>query len=303
MTPEHPSEAPGETGYFPIRTVSQLTGVNPVTLRAWERRYGLVKPHRTAKGHRLYSRADIDRINAILARLDQGVAIGQMRAALDRHTAATPDDVWEAYQQRLVTAIARFDEAAVEAVYNGVLSLYPIDLVTHRLIQPLLRELGRRWEHGEGSVAEEHFFATYLRNKLGARFHHRAQSARGPLLLAACMPGERHELGLLMFALAAAEHGYRLLLLGADLPLQEMPAAVRRAGADAVVLAAHVMPPPGLLQESLAVLVRDLAIPVGVGGAASATASDLIRRAGAAVLGEDVDLALRHLDRLTGFAA
>ena len=66
---------------YPIRTVAAITGVNPVTLRAWESRYGLVRPRRTAKGHRLYSNREIDVINETLALLDKGVAISQNLSA------------------------------------------------------------------------------------------------------------------------------------------------------------------------------------------------------------------------------
>ena len=52
---------------FPIREVARLTGVNPVTLRAWERRYGLIQPTRTDSGHRLYSQVDIESVRSILA--------------------------------------------------------------------------------------------------------------------------------------------------------------------------------------------------------------------------------------------
>ena len=87
---------------------------------------------------------------------------------------------------------------SLESVYNEALSHYPIKVVTERLIGPLLHELGERWVKDMGSIAEEHFFGFYLRNKLGARFHHRQRNAGGPRLLMACLPGERHEVGLLL---------------------------------------------------------------------------------------------------------
>ena len=82
----------------------------------------------------------------------------------------------------------------------------PGDTLTNdRWNLPLLRELGERWVQGLGSVAEEHFFSMFLRNELGARFHHLNRDRRGPRLLAACLPGEHHEVGLLLFTLAALD--------------------------------------------------------------------------------------------------
>ena len=168
---------------FPIRTVSNLTGVNAVTLRAWERRYGLIKPVRTASGHRLYGREQIDLIHRILGLMKKGLPISQVARTLmapQAQSAPARQGPWYAYREDVVAAVSRFDEEALEEVYSGALALYPIETVTDRLLLPVLRELGRRWETGEGSVAEEHFFSVYVRDKLGARFHHRSRGSRGP---------------------------------------------------------------------------------------------------------------------------
>lgn len=289
---------------FPIRTVSSLTGVNSVTLRAWERRYGLIQPKRTAKGHRLYSREDIDLINRVLALLDKGVSIGQVRDALDRQSIADRGsdrgDAWSRYRSRMIGAIIRFDEPGLEDTYNEAMSLYPIAEVTSKLVVPLLRELGRRWETAEGSVAEEHFFSVYLRNKLGARFHHRPRNARGPRLLCACLPGERHVVGLLLFALSAVAHDYRVILLGADLPLDELPVAQKRSEADCVVLSGALDPDVDTLARDLPRLVERVAVPVVVGGLGSVKHRDAISRAGAVSLGEDIEKGVARLGALLG---
>lgn len=290
---------------FPIRTLAQLTGVNPVTLRAWERRYGVLKPKRTPKGHRLYSRDDVELVHRILALQARGVSIGQVGEVLDRVAVEPeaalgggPEDAWARARARIVGAITRFDEDEVETTYNECLAMYPTDVVNARLIVPLLRELGRRWETAEGSVAEEHFFGVYLRNKLGARFHHRPRTARGPRLLVACWPGEHHEIGLLLFALAAGEAEFRTVLLGANLPLEELPPAARRSGAEAIVLSGSIRPAAQVLEEGLPGLVAAVDIPVAVGGLSSVKCHDAILRAGATPLGEDMGQALRQLARL-----
>jgi DNA-binding transcriptional MerR regulator len=228
----HPA---AEEAVYPIRTISNLTGVNAVTLRAWERRYGLIRPKRTPKGHRLYTEADLDRIKRVLDLLDQGIAISQAGQLLDqspslqtRGAEAGQPDVWQQYQTRMLNALEQFDEAALDSAYNDALSLYPVELVNSRLVAPLLRLLGQRWKTTSGGVAEEHFFSVYLRNKLGARIHHLNARRKGQLLLVACLPGEQHEVGMLMFALAAVSHGYQVLVLGANLPLEQIPAVLER---------------------------------------------------------------------------
>jgi DNA-binding transcriptional MerR regulator/methylmalonyl-CoA mutase cobalamin-binding subunit len=284
---------------FPIRTVSTLTGINPITLRAWERRYGLIRPVRTDSGHRLYTQDDIDTINRVIALLDKGIAIGQVRQALHAATAAeapaTADDPWTRYREQMIHAIARYDEWRLEDLYNEALGLYPTNMVTRQLLLPLLVELGKRWESATGSVAEEHFFGVFLRNKLGARFHHRQRHATGPRLLACTLPGEQHETGVLLFALAAHEAGYRVVLLGADLPLTELPAALRASHSDAIVLSGSLEPMPNLMEKALPMLVKAVAVPVFVGGTTSIRYRDAIDAAGAQALGNDIAAGLKRL--------
>jgi methylmalonyl-CoA mutase cobalamin-binding subunit len=191
-------------------------------------------------------------------------------------------------------AIAGFDEQALEAVYEQALSLYPIDRVNRMLLMPLLEHLGERWSKVAGGVAEEHFFATYLRNKLGARFHHRRALAEGPRLLLACVPGEQHEIGLLMFALAAHDAGLRVVLLGANVPLAEAGAAARRAQCDAVVLSSSIEPPPGLYPE-LAQLVAAVARPVFMGGGTASGHARHIEAAGVIPVGAGIEAGVRRI--------
>lgn len=287
---------------YPIRTVATLTGVNPITLRAWERRYGLINPVRTESGHRLYTRDDIDLIHRIVALLDKGVAISQVRHALVTPAPSLADgevaDPWSTYRTRMIMAISQFDEERLEDLYNEILAIYPADLMTRKVLLPLLVELGTRWETTEGSVAEEHFFGVYLRNKLGARFHHRHRHASGPRLLAACLPGEHHEVGLLLFALAANEAGFRLVLLGSDMPLEELPHAARCAQCDAIVLSGSLEPKPELLTETLPHVVATVSLPVFVGGQTSIRHRDTIHAAGAHALGNDTAAGLKRIGEL-----
>ena len=291
---------PGEKLYT-IGTVSKLTGVGAITLRAWERRYGLIEPVRKASGHRLFTRRHIDQINRITALTQQGMRISQIRPEMlevgdvaDADT-GTDSDQWKDYLNSMMAAIISFDEERLEDIYNEALSLYPIGMVTRKLLTPLLIELGLRWEGGEGGVAEEHFFAFYLRNKLGARYHHRGRGERGQLILLAGLPREHHEIGLLLFALAAHESGYRVLPLGANMPMDELAALAAHKGCDAIVLSGAIEPTKEILRDDLPQLVATSPVPVLIGGLSSVYACDAINRAGAEALGRDIDHGLQRL--------
>ena len=280
---------------IPIRTLSALTGVNPVTLRAWERRYGLLRPLRSDKGHRLYTHNHVDQIRRVLALLDRGVPVGRVKELLEAEAAVSAggSGPWSGYLDRAASAIARFDEAEVDRIHEDALSLHPLHVVTRRLVLPLLEHLGERWKKIAGAVAEEHFFATYMRSKLGARLQHRSRYATGPRFIAACAPGELHEIGLLLFALEASEAGLRPIILGADTPLDEIALAVRRSGAEAAVVSSSVDPSPDLLEEGLPALVRDAGVPVFVGGTTAVRYEAAVAAAGAHSIGNDLEDGIR----------
>ena len=293
-----------QTELYPIGAVAELTGVNPITLRAWERRHRIIEPLRTASGHRLYSRDDIDLILRVVSLLERGMRIGQVRGELEstaRRSADVPDadnDRWALHRSRMTAAIIRFDETALEASYNAALALYSVDTVTRELLTPLLVDLGERWRTGTGSVAEEHFFCFYLRNKLGARFHHRSGENRGPSLLMACLPNEQHENGLLLLSLALHERGYRLILLGSNMPLEEIPAAARQAGCVAVVLSGSMDPDSEVLALRLPRVVARTDVPVIIGGAASIRCRDAIQSAGAEPVGNDIEQGIGRIESI-----
>jgi MerR family transcriptional regulator, light-induced transcriptional regulator len=301
MVPSIESDTKGKGDVFPIRTVSTLTGVNAITLRAWERRYGLVKPVRTPSGHRVYTRADIDNIHGILAMLENGVAIGRVKDALPARATtgkrSTDERPWQGYRDRMMAAIAQFDENALEALYNELLSLHPLDQVTGEVLMQVFRVLGDHWQTGVGGIAEEHFFSVFLRNKLGARFHHRGARTTGAKLVLACLPGEFHEIGVLLFGIAAHEAGFRLVMLGANMPLVAVGYAARHSQADAIVLSGSAEPQSTLFEQELPRLVRTAGMPVFLGGPVSVPHRDGIVAAGAQPLGSDVNAALRRIKK------
>ncbi len=295
------TSTPGEKLYT-IGTVSHLTGVGAITLRAWERRYDLIRPVRKDSGHRLYTRKHIDQINRITALTGQGMRISQIRPEMletsdgsSDHGAAASKNRWDEYLDSMIAAIVAFDEERLEAIYNDVLAFVPVEQATRELIHPLLEQLGARWKTGKGSIAEEHFFSFYLRNKLGARFHHRASRDNGPLILVACLPGEYHEMALQVFSLAAHTHGFRVLSLGASIPLEELPWVARKKHCDAIVLSGTIEPDPGVIEKHLAALVKEVDMPVFVGGQSSVLVCDAINKTGATALGQDIEAGLNRL--------
>ena len=298
------SNANNPDALFPIRTVSSLTNVNAITLRAWESRYGLIKPVRKSSGHRLYTQADIDIINRTVALLDRGMRIGQVKDELTRQGSpvtsleANAQDIWQKHINHMLSAVICFDEAALDESYTEMLSIHPVKVVTERLLKPLLRELGDRWNNMTGSVAEENFFGFYLRSKLGARLHHRIRPDKGPALLLACLPGDQHEIGLLLLALEANERKFRTIILGADMPIEDLSQVAEKSACSAIVLSGTVQPAPDVFSNQLPALVASSKVPVFIGGPCSMAASSIIERAGAIICGADIEIGIARIDKI-----
>ncbi|MFK3969837.1 MerR family transcriptional regulator [Pseudomonas sp. NPDC087358] len=175
-----------EEGWLPIREIARLTGVNAVTLRAWERRYGLIVPHRTPKGHRLYSTAHVDRVLTILTWLNRGVAVSQVKQLIDDQQAPPPDmqSDWDQLRQTLQHAISTLAERRLDETLNQAMSLYPPRTLCEQLLLPLLAALEQRWQGQFGAQLERVFFYSWLRSKFGARLYHNNRQVSGaPLLL------------------------------------------------------------------------------------------------------------------------
>jgi hypothetical protein len=193
----------------------------------------------------------------------------------------------------MAAAIARFDEQELDRIYDEALSVHPVERVTQRLLLPLLIQLGERWRDLAGGIAEEHFFAMYLRSKLGARMQHRMRYASGPRLVAACAPGEQHEIGLLLFALEAHVAGMRTVLLGADTPLPDIAIARQRSQGDAVVISSSVDPAPSFFSDELPQLARQAGVPVFVGGSTAIRHRREVSATGAVPLGVELEDGVR----------
>lgn len=209
---------------IPIREVCKATGVNPVTLRAWERRYGLITPHRTEKGHRLYTEANIRQIQDILLWLSRGVTVSQVKPLLD-NPIPTENDLnspWGALRQTLIEAIIAFDVAVLNQQIDRAFRLYSTAELCINMLEPVLLQLQQRWQGQFGSQLEEVFCNSWLRTKLAVALEQgNARATSGPVILAS-LSDEHCEMGLWLLALMLSADGYRIDMLEWDVPASEL---------------------------------------------------------------------------------
>ena len=212
-----------EAGFLRIGALSKRVDVSPELLRAWEQRYGLLRPTRSGGGFRLYSPADEARVRAMRRYLDDGVSAAQAaRLALrdveagERGEAGALDVGGLAVE--LSQALDRLDEPAANANLDRLLATFTTQTVLRDVLVPYLRELGERWKRGEVSVGQEHFASHVLRGRLLGLARGWGRGS-GPRAVLACAPGELHDLGLLMFGIALASCGWKITYLGPDTPV------------------------------------------------------------------------------------
>ena len=209
-------------------------------LRAWEQRYGLLQPVRSAGGFRLYTKEDADRVARMRRALDDGLSAAEAaRVALENDNAGARTD--RGRNGAPAGGGRRYDEAALQAVLDDGVAAFGLEPFVRDLILPALAEIGRRWEAGNAEVSQEHFASHLIRGRLLSLARLWGRGA-GPLALLACAPGEQHDISLLAFGLLLRSHGWRILFLGADTPISTLKANRQVTGPALVLLATSTRP-------------------------------------------------------------
>ncbi len=241
-----------------IGELARRTGTTPELLRAWEQRYGLFEPARTASGYRLYSASDEQRVRAMRTQLAEGLSAAQ--AARVVRQGSEPADALG----RLTAALSRFDAATAEDLLDQLLAARSTESMVVDVLLPALRAIGDRPDPGDREIAHEHFASNLISGRLRA-LTRGWDVGKGPRAVLACPPGERHDLGLIAFGLALREHGWRITLLGHDTPGATVACAAATLAPRAVVLAAVV--PERFAVPGLAELGRGRLLAIGGAGA------------------------------------
>jgi DNA-binding transcriptional MerR regulator len=292
-----------EAAVLRIGELSRRVGVSEHVLRAWETRYGLLKPVRSSGGYRLYSEDDQSRVRRMQAHLAGGLAAAQAaRAAIaedqprgtadpvadgaaktgagrgrGRDRAARPELVDSADVLR--QALDDLDEPAAQALLDRLLTDFTVETVLRDVVMPYLQDLGQRWQDGAVSIAQEHFASHVIRGRL-AGLARGWGNGRGPKALLACPPDELHELALLVFGIVLNRGGWRIEYLGANTPMPDTIQVTAQIRPTLVVLAAT-------RPERFAAIVPDLRrlagmVPLALAGAGAST--ELAQSIGARLL-------------------
>jgi len=285
-------------GYLRIGELARRTGVSPELLRAWEQRYRLLQPTRTPGGFRLYSAADEARVQRMQRLVSGGVAAAQAaRLVLSGgepppRTVSGSATILEDAAADLAASLDRLEEQAANTALDRLFAAYTVETVLQDVVLPYLHRLGERWEAGEISVAQEHFASNLLRGRLLGLAQGWGQG-QGPGAILACLPGEHHELGLLVFGVALRRRGWRITYLGTDSPVGAVADIARSLAPAVVVLLA--MNPERFLDHAHE--IKQLANQVQVVIAGPGATPEAARQTQTHVLDQDPVSAAETIDR------
>lgn len=243
---------------YTIRQASLRSGVSVPLLRAWERRYGVVHPQRTASGYRLYDDRAVDRLRTMRRLVEAGwtpsnaaEAILSGSAGLEAAMQAPPptDGAWQSpaapgttaptsdLVEQMVDAVARFDLRALEGALDDAYATGSFESATDGVILPALQGIGEGWAAGRIDIAAEHAASHVIGRRLSGALAAAGPPPSHPAVIVGLPPGARHELGALAFAVAARRGGIPVAYVGADVPVSSWVETTSRPGMRAAVLA------------------------------------------------------------------
>lgn len=268
-----------------IGELSRRTGVSVELLRAWEARYGLLRPSRTPGGFRLYSERDESRVRRMRGLVDSGLSASEAAHAVLRgadETGAAPN-VPPGIAEQLDLSLIALDEPGAHATLDRLFLAVPLELSIARVIVPEMRSIGDRWAAGVLTVAQEHFASALIHSRLLGLARGWDQG-RGRRAVLACAPGELHDIGLVCFGVLLHRQGWRVVYLGQDTPVDAVATALKRSRADAVVIASVERSRFARAAPALAEIGRRTPLLIGGAGATAGGA----RRMNAVLLPQDV---------------
>lgn len=244
-----------DSARYLISTVSKRSGVKSDLVRAWERRYQAVTPARTTGGHRVYTDQDIARLKLLNQATSNGYSISQIAQysldelkvllknesaaetpALPAITAGDRACLAEDYIEKCYAAVVAFDAPTLEAHFENALVELGTEVFIEHLLAPLLTTIGDRWRTGELRPVHEHMASSIIRSLTYILRNNNPCAADAPRMIVSTPMGQLHELGALLAAIIAELKGWQVTYLGANLPAEEIAAAVKFTDACAVTI-------------------------------------------------------------------
>lgn len=309
------------TPAFNLKVVLKETGLAADTLRAWERRYGLPAPNRTAGGHRLYSQRDIETIKWLIKRQAEGLSISRAVDMWNEQLASGADPLAESGPQAFVSAVTmpvqyhapdttldsirtqwiqaclEFSESAAEQTLNQAFSMFPVEAVCLEVLQKGMSEIGEHWYKNRATVQQEHFASGLAMRRLDALLSASPTPTRNQTVLVGCPPDEWHTFTPLLLSLLLRRRGLKVIYLGANVPSEEFSNTVKNLNVDLVVLVGQQLITAATLQQT-ALVLSSQKIPVAFGGRIFTIHPELPNTISGIFLGHNLPAAIEQVEMI-----
>ncbi|OOE10545.1 MerR family transcriptional regulator [Fictibacillus arsenicus] len=238
-------------GKYNIKAVSKMLGIQAGTLRAWERRYSIVQPHRNEAGHRLYTDEQVYILKWLVNKVNQGFTISQAVDVAQNgelYKEAAPFSIENTdraaeMSKMILDALLSFQEKKANDLLSQAFSMYNLEKVIIDILGTLLVQVGHLWEDQKITVAHEHFTSSFLRTKIGQLMQWLPSDPYLPKVIASCGIEEEHELGLLMFTLFLRRKGFEVIYLGHGIPEKDFEVVLKEVGPRMVFLSCTIVDP------------------------------------------------------------
>jgi methanogenic corrinoid protein MtbC1 len=289
---------------YPIKVVSQITGLSVFVIRSWEKRYEVVTPSRTETNRRLYSEDDIEKLKLLNDAIHSGHNIGgiaslsvsELKTILGNKNSFTATNKVESneytfednesFLDNCIEAVKIYDAKTLETILLKASAKLSQPQLIEDLIIPLVYKIGDLWHDGDIRIANEHLASSVIRSFLSNLVEQHIPSENAPIIISATPRGQDHELGALIVGVTAASVGWKVIYLGPNLPEVEIAAVADSLGARVVALSIVYPGDDPQLKKDLLNLKKMLPANVSlmVGGRAADGYLDILNEINAVVV-------------------
>jgi DNA-binding transcriptional MerR regulator/methylmalonyl-CoA mutase cobalamin-binding subunit len=299
-----------KTHKYPIKVVSQLTGLSAYVIRAWEKRYSVLDPERTETNRRLYSEEEIEKLKLLNNAIKLGHNIGgiasltvqELKAIIKKNgqkdlavkieTTNLSDSSIDSFIESCINAVKSYQGKQFENLLLQASVKFSQPVLIEKLIIPLVYRIGDLWHDGTIRIANEHLASSIIRSFLSNIIESFHVADSSPKIICATPRGQEHELGALIVGVIAASEGWGVIYLGSNIPVEEIAAAAEQTEAKAVALSLVYPKDDPLLPRDIIKLGKMLpekAVLVA-GGRAAGAYEESLKEAGAIIVNDTKQL-------------
>ncbi len=308
-----------ELQYYNMKAVVQETGLNPMTIRTWENRYDLPRPHRTEGGHRQYTQRDIEIFRWLIARQDEGISIRHaaetwhaleaegkdpLLSVAEENEEIPTDEILFASDNQLdrlreqwIAVCLAFDRSAAEQILTQAFTYFPAEVVCIELLQKGVAQIGAGWYRGDVTVQQEHFATGLAVRRLEMLVAGIPQPLRSERILVFCAPEDHHVFSPLLLTFLLLRKGWDVIYLGANIPMDALKKTVAQVKPTLVVIAAQQLHSAANLLDT-AKLLQEQDVTVGYGGTVFNNIPMLRQHIPGHFLGTTLQIALQRIESL-----